>query len=597
MSFALNKSLRRLSGKPGVVNAFRFTIGRIRQILGDGQPAAAIGEVGPDAFAVSYLAHELTRKAVDANLSSIDVPTAAERKRKTVEAFLQREVLNANINEHETFGWHPALGAHVSDQTIGLNVLLRAKEIISEILGPVVKPFGSFGNGASVTLRRVDAPREWKFLKGSTTTLGGKTLATWAVEDSPVWKSSKGVGDIIYVGEDHRYTCTLPPGTVKVVPGGRFETVSKDAGIDRDIVLGTELNGFIQKGIGDTIRERLASWVYSTKVQLDGMDLNTSGDLNKGLARAGSVDGHIATVDAKAASNSITLAACEFLLPDLWFKLCCAARDPYVLIDGRYHRLAMMSGMGNGFTFELESVIFYAIGLAAAERSSLPFAEAYVSIHGDDLTIPSDVSCALIAAYGRLGVVVNQTKTFVRGPFRESCGGHYYCGHDVTPFYVKTQTGASRGDWFWLHNSLLLWLNCRTDAFLKTGKGRALVEWLEAIRLYASNGVPEVWAQGIQADRRSGIWGMDPTLKSGWPRSRSVIAREDDARDLPELGRYLVALRHPPRVLSVLDMCNHKSQVESSYEVVTSTREVERWRSHYGFVSSAYLLKRGLLHG
>jgi hypothetical protein len=37
-----------------------------------------------------------------------------------------------------------------------------------------------------------------------------------------------------------------------------------------------------------------------------------------------------------------------------------------------------------------------------------------------------------------LGFKVNQSKTFGSGNFRESCGGEYFKGHDVTPTYLLT---------------------------------------------------------------------------------------------------------------------------------------------------------------
>ena len=181
------------------------------------------------------------------------------------------------------------------------------------------------------------------------------------------------------------------------------------------------------------------------------------------------------------------------------------ARSPCAIIEGRLTPLHMMSGMGNGYTFEAESVIFYAIGLACAERSKLPFAERVVSIHGDDLIVPADVREEVLLAYHAAGVVVNAEKSFFDGPFRESCGGHYWNGFDVKPFYLKKQDGKSRGDWFWLANSLLIWLNSRSDDWRGSTQGRALIGLLKYLNWYAASGEPLAWRVPVDYSRRASL--------------------------------------------------------------------------------------------
>lgn len=592
------KMYNRLSAKAGTVQGFRFVVGTLKRILGTPCPAASIEATDPDQFAMSYLAHELTRKAADINLMSEaerpNIPQGMDYDEwllaTTSEKFMDREKVNQRINESETFGWDPFTGEHLSDDTVGLNVLLRAREIVHEILGdaPPATLYGAFGNGASDTLLRRDAQREKKFLCGLTTTLACHQPAKQLLESSLPWVRSICPMDVLYSGENGD-TGYVPPNTLKRVLGGVFDTVPKDAASRRVIIKEPTLNGFLQKGIGNAMRDRLRRYVYNAKVMLAGIDLNTSGGLNKGLAKAGSLKGHLATIDAKAASDSITLALCEFMFPPEWFNVLMQFRSPFIRIGrDRWHKVQMMSGMGNGSTFEMESVLFYAIGLASAERSSFPFAQYYVSIHGDDLVVPSDVSAAVFSAFERAGIEVNLTKTFVRGGFRESCGGHYYNGHDVTPFYIKRADGRSRGDFFWLHNSLLLWLNCRTEEFLASPKGMDLIRLCKCLKRYASNDT-DIWYIGLERSLRSGLLGGRPRMTKGWPRSRCVVDVPDEATDLPEEGRYLVALCQPTRLLTVFEMCNHKSQIENEYETTTVTKERERWVTHYGWLDSAFL--------
>jgi hypothetical protein len=91
--------------------------------------------------------------------------------------------------------------------------------------------------------------------------------------------------------------------------------------------------------------------------------------------------------------------------------------------------------MGNGFTFELESLIFLTIGLAVCEY--LGEDDAQVAIFGDDLIIPSKCVTKLTHICTILGFTINTRKTFSTGNFRESCGAYYFMGVDVKPLFLK----------------------------------------------------------------------------------------------------------------------------------------------------------------
>jgi hypothetical protein len=51
---------------------------------------------------------------------------------------------------------------------------------------------------------------------------------------------------------------------------------------------------------------------------------------------------------------------------------------------------------------------------------------------------------------------VNEKKSFASGPFRESCGGHYYNGYSVKPFYIRKPLN-SLSRIIWLLNALRAW--------------------------------------------------------------------------------------------------------------------------------------------
>jgi len=116
-----------------------------------------------------------------------------------------------------------------------------------------------------------------------------------------------------------------------------------------------------------------------------------------------------------------------------------------------FKELAMFSGMGNGFTFELESIIFYALAKACealydrkAPDLAYNIGGKFISIHGDDLVIPRHLYPLFSFICPKIGLTINAEKTCVSGRFRESCGGDYLDGTQVRPFYIKDRMTSAR---------------------------------------------------------------------------------------------------------------------------------------------------------
>lgn len=212
--------------------------------------------------------------------------------------------------------------------------------------------------------------------------------------------------------------------SIKYVEGNEMFTVPKDATIDRVACKEPDVNMYLQKGVGNYIRRQLRKF---------GINLNDQ-SRNQRLAREGSITGQLATVDLSSASDSVTTSLVEILLPPLWYSLLDTLRSPITRVRGEDHANEMFSSMGNGFTFELESLIFWAIARAVAYFENSP---GVVSVYGDDIILPADCYPSLEYAMKVLGFKVNPKKSFSTGPFRESCGGHYYNGLDITPFYLR----------------------------------------------------------------------------------------------------------------------------------------------------------------
>lgn len=229
---------------------------------------------------------------------------------------------------------------------------------------------------------------------------------------------------------------------VIVESGNRFSTVPKNFKTERGICIEPSGNLSLQLAVGETIRRRL----YSVGIEIDGKGRRNAQWLHQQLARYGSLKGDLGTIDLKDASDMIAESVVRLLLPSGWYKLLSALRSPATLVKGKWRRLSKFSSMGNGFTFELETLLFYAIAVEAAG-----WAKAY----GDDLIVPSCNGMDVLEDLKFFGFVPNVEKSYLSGPFRESCGGDFWAGRDTRPVYLKTIPGSPL-EWIDLYNSLVI---------------------------------------------------------------------------------------------------------------------------------------------
>ncbi len=296
----------------------------------------------------------------------------------------------------------------------------------------------SFSGGASTRLKRKNGAPFYKFQGKPETTRNNALLSICAIWSTPLWKAEM----------EARYGSD-PCEWVSVVEGSRVTTVPKTALTDRCIAIEPDMNMFIQKGIGSVIRSKLRSV---------GIDLNDQTH-NQKLAKIGSRTGSLATIDLASASDSIALELVRLLLPHDWFDALMRCRSEVgVLPNGIKHPFEKISSMGNGYTFELESLIFWALARSVIDLRECE--DRRLGVYGDDIVIHNSCAEELIGLLDYCGFKTNVDKTFVSGPFRESCGKHYFYGEDVTPFYCKEPLDTLPRK-FWVSNSVRLWASHR----------------------------------------------------------------------------------------------------------------------------------------
>lgn len=217
-----------------------------------------------------------------------------------------------------------------------------------------------------------------------------------------------------------------------LVEGSRLATVPKNEETDRTIAIEPSGNMALQLAVGVYLEEVLRSI---------GLDIRHQQVRNNALAKAGSIDGSLATIDMKSASDLILIDLCRKLLPSQLFSFMLRIRSPQCEFpDKTTARLNMMSTMGNGFTFPLMTFLFVALLYATRLRRGGP--SNYINwntagVFGDDIVCTIDESEDLISVIEASGFIINKDKSYLSGPFRESCGGDYFKGYDCTPFYVK----------------------------------------------------------------------------------------------------------------------------------------------------------------
>lgn len=339
-----------------------------------------------------------------------DKAEAALRRAKAIEKWLSVEERNRATNEDlKDPSYLSSPSTEVAFVTLE-HVLLKARELVRDVIGDSPSldiGYAMYSGGASTSKRRSHGHPAVKFFEKA-----DSTRRTWEVCQTLLSGTQYA---------RHIYESGLEP---RFVGGSSLFTVPKNADIDRVACKEPDLNVFFQKMFGNQIRYLL---------RRAGVDLNDQ-SINGSLARRGSIDGSLSTLDLSSASDSVTTELVRWLLPVDWFYWLDTVRSHRIDIDGDSHSLAMFSSMGNGFTFELESLIFYSLARTVAYFTGI---RGRISVYGDDIIVPTDVAPYLIHLLRGVGFSVNNEKSFTDGPFRESCGAYWHAGVDVKPFYLK----------------------------------------------------------------------------------------------------------------------------------------------------------------
>lgn len=212
---------------------------------------------------------------------------------------------------------------------------------------------------------------------------------------------------------------TATPGVLMFVP--------KNALTYRSIIKEPGFSGMLQKGYGTYLKLRMRQ---------HGLDLSDQ-EVNRKMAKQASIDNRKATVDKKMASDLNAREVVYRLFPLDWACRLDSLCSSVVTYKDRTFELEKFSSMGNAFTFEVESLIFWALAIGCCRALNLHVDEKTVGCFGDDIIIPVEAYDLYVETLSYYGFLVNTEKSFKDGPFRESCGADYYLGIDIRPYYVR----------------------------------------------------------------------------------------------------------------------------------------------------------------
>lgn len=355
-------------------------------------------------FADDYLAVTLLSK-------SKNLPTSFDKEKAAWDGYKESELRCAETNDI-LIKYRDGLLEPI-DSRIN-NVITDAQKYVTRILGKVTKR----------TLEKIDEDMSF----GPGATVGVKRVVTSGRKyDNPIIDCTT---EVLGFG----IHCLPPMWKARVVgfnpvDSADLEFVPKNSKTYRSIEIQPSLNIYIQKGIGSVVRKRLAAF---------GLDLGTQEHNQKGAQHA-SLHGDSWTIDLKSASDTVAHQAVRLLFSKStdWLNLLEWSRvGKCKTKSGEIISLEKFSAMGNGYTFELETLIFYAICKACDDICK---GEVPVLVYGDDIIVGNSSAKLVLDTLKFLGFSVNTEKTFGKTYFRESCGADFFNGINVRPFLFKKE--------------------------------------------------------------------------------------------------------------------------------------------------------------
>lgn len=223
---------------------------------------------------------------------------------------------------------------------------------------------------------------------------------------------------------DHAQAWSKTDRLITAEPKSKVTLVPKDSRGPRIICMEPHERMFIQKGLMSLLYTHIEE-VSPAKGYINF----TNQEINRSLARSSSVDCKYATIDLKDASDMVSWNLIKKLVTPDWLVALTATRSTHASLPDSTLEFKKFAPMGSALCFPIEAMLFYSIGRSVSDE---------VYVYGDDMIVPRIDAENVIKALESYGLLVNHDKTLLTGLFRESCGGEYYCGVDIS--YIKCKS-------------------------------------------------------------------------------------------------------------------------------------------------------------
>jgi len=230
----------------------------------------------------------------------------------------------------------------------------------------------------------------------------------------------------------------------------------------------------------------------------------TDQSVNKQGAKHASINKRRATLDLSEASDRVSLALVERVFarsPILPYLL--GTRSVHATLDNgkTSYLLRKFASMGSATCFPVEAMVFYALiqralhvhyRVPVTSRSIRRFSRQ-IEVYGDDLIVPTETRGIVAETLEAFGLLVNKKKSFSAGDFRESCGGDYFKGYDVTPVYLRYMI-PHPGDP--VDVPVIISLSKTSDLLYKRGLWRTAQAMRDRIETLVGTKVPRTYIPG-----------------------------------------------------------------------------------------------------
>lgn len=205
----------------------------------------------------------------------------------------------------------------------------------------------------------------------------------------------------------------------------RFVCVPKNYKRKRLIFVEPSSQMLVQKGIQSWLHQQAKKYPWRIYSNLEDQNYQRQKLRKNGAS----------TIDLSDASDWIDRRVMWSFLRERPYlrSLAFAYRSDRVVSDHR--RINSFSTMGNATTFPLMTLLLTCVLMEAEHGIRVGF---HGGVFGDDIVCDSVIFGSCCGILGQLGLKINMTKSFVGGPFVESCGIDLYRSIDVTPVKIKS---------------------------------------------------------------------------------------------------------------------------------------------------------------